>query len=449
VAAKLEKTRTPGIYKRGSRYSFSYRVGGEQKWESCRTLEEARRAKQARVTDIARGEFEERSRVTPHEYALDWIDRYQGRGRRGFRENTRHEYSRVLNEYVLRHFGERTRLTDIAPSTVARFVGWLCDPEAQGKRAAEQQRTAEAARRGVSPATLELVDADKLLHLSDSTVRNIVAPLRACLATAVREGLLRSNPAREVDLPHRPNAVDDKEEVRAMSRGEVATLLELLPQRWRTFHWLLAATGLRISEAVALQWQDLQLDGSTPHVKVRRGLVKGRLEPPKSRHGRRDVPLEHALVLALRAHRRETEWPDEDHLVFPATNGSPIMPGNLRRRVLRPAAEEAGVPWAGFHSFRHTCASMLFAEGRNAVQVQHWLGHHSAAFTLATYVHLLDGGIGEPLVVDPPGANGANKVQTSATPFGTNGRAEQNANLALAGAIVAHTTLEDSRCEGS
>jgi integrase len=41
----------------------------------------------------------------------------------------------------------------------------------------------------------------------------------------------------------------------------------------------------------------------------------------------------------------------------------------------------------------------LFAEGRNAVQVQRWLGHHSAAFTLAIYVHLLDGDLGEPLTM--------------------------------------------------
>jgi hypothetical protein len=46
-----------------------------------------------------------------------------------------------------------------------------------------------------------------------------------------------------------------------------------------------------------------------------------------------------------------------------------------------------------------TRASILFAEGRNAVQVQRWLGHHSAAFTLATYVHLLDGDLGEPLAI--------------------------------------------------
>ena len=134
-------------------------------------------------------------------------------------------------------------------------------------------------------------------------------------------------------------------------------------------------------------------------VKVRRALVKRTMGAPKGRHSRRDVPLDPDLVLALREQRRDSEWPGDDDLVFPVGNGSPIMPNNLRRRVLKPTAQEAGVPWVGFHSFRHTCASLLFAQGRNAVQVQRWLGHHSAAFTLSVYVHLLDGDLGEPLAL--------------------------------------------------
>jgi hypothetical protein len=45
--------------------------------------------------------------------------------------------------------------------------------------------------------------------------------------------------------------------------------------------------------------------------------------------------------------------------------------------------------WVGFHSFRHTAASAFFRAGWNAKQVQLVLGHHSPAFTLATYVHLI------------------------------------------------------------
>ncbi len=229
-------------------------------------------------------------------------------------------------------------------------------------------------------------------------MRNIVTPLRACLATAVREGMIRNNPARDVDLPHQPTAEDvEDEEAKAMGRDELARLLTLLPERWRLFFWFLAATGLRISEAIALQWHHVQLDGPNPHVKIRRGLVKGRIGPPKSRHGRRDVPIDPALVRALRKHHQETEWSGDAHPLFAAINGSPLMPGNVYRRVLQPAREAASLPWVGFHAFRHTCATLLFAEGRNAVQVQRWLGHHSAAFTLATYVHLLDGDLGGPL----------------------------------------------------
>ncbi len=59
-----------------------------------------------------------------------------------------------------------------------------------------------------------------------------------------------------------------------------------------------------------------------------------------------------------------------------------------------PAAEGLGLGWIGFHTFRHTCASLLFDHGRNVKQVQEWLGHADPGFTLRTYVHLLDDGLG-------------------------------------------------------
>jgi integrase len=51
-------------------------------------------------------------------------------------------------------------------------------------------------------------------------------------------------------------------------------------------------------------------------------------------------------------------------------------------------------PTVTFHTFRHTCASLLFDDGRNIKQVQEWLGHADPGFTLRTYVHLLDAGVG-------------------------------------------------------
>jgi integrase len=152
-----------------------------------------------------------------------------------------------------------------------------------------------------------------------------------------------------------------------------------------------------------------------------RAYVRGAFKPPKSKYGRRQVPIGHALVRKLR--RATAGATDLRARLFPDAHGRPLHASNLRTRAFKPAAEEAGVPWAGFHTLRHTCATRLFGEGRNAVQVQRWLGHHSPAFTLAVYVHLLDGDLGGPLEL--PG--GVSEVSAGPTPIDTTSGAERPA----------------------
>jgi integrase len=94
--------------------------------------------------------------------------------------------------------------------------------------------------------------------------------------------------------------------------------------------------------------------------------------------------------------------------VFPGREGRPADQGSLRRRVLLPAAERAGLSGVGFHTLRHTCASMLIESGVSPLRLQRWMGHHSPAFTLDTYGHLIDGDLGPPLdlrreLASPPG----------------------------------------------
>lgn len=79
-----------------------YRAGRRQVKESARPYDEARRLKSRRQADAEAGEFHGRSRVTFHQYAREWLDRYQGNGRRGFREHTREEYRRLLECFALR-----------------------------------------------------------------------------------------------------------------------------------------------------------------------------------------------------------------------------------------------------------------------------------------------------------------------------------------------------------
>ena len=202
------------------------------------------------------------------------------------------------------------------------------------------------------------------------------------------------------------------------SENRDQTEAEQWPERkWEMFFRLLSATGLRWSEARELRWHDLELTGK-PQVKVRRAFTDRAKKPGplKSRYSRRDVPLPLALAVDLTGYRKQgTEWFGPKELVFTDARGGHLRHENVRRRVLAPlalAAEtEQEVGTLGFHTFRHTCATRLFAEGRNAVQVQRFMGHHSAAFTLSLYVHLLNEDLGGALEE----GQGGNRVATEAT----------------------------------
>ena len=405
MAAPLEKTRTPGVFKRGARYVVIYRdENGRQRQRSARTYDDARLLKSRLTAEVAAGQHVAASPVTFADYARDWLTRHIGRDG-GLREQTRDDYRRDL-ERAIEFFGERRRIDRIGPRDVAAYVAWLVDDDAQRRRHAqrvERHAAENRARQARGEAPLPRLGRPRI-PLADASVRRIVAALKSCLATAVREELIGRNPAAAVVLPKRDEQrrIDagtdhDDEDVKALTTDELAMFLAIVPARWRAFFDVLAATGLRWSEIIALRWRDVRLDGSTPHVHVKRACVRGRMGPPKSRYGRRKVPLGDTLVERLRAHRSASEWARDDDLVFAATNGRPLDYSNTRRDVLGPTAAEAGVPWIGMHTFRHTCATRLFADGRNAVQVQRWLGHHSPAFTLSVYVHLLDDDMGGPL----------------------------------------------------
>ncbi len=190
-------------------------------------------------------------------------------------------------------------------------------------------------------------------------------------------------------MPHREQLPD--EEVKVFSRDQLAAVLVMAPERHRPLFELLAATGLRISEAIALQRLHLQLDAEVPEVCIRRAIVRDRIVPPKSKYGNREVRLPMPLAAKLRAHLANQPDQDSTALAFPSEAGGPLNPGNLRRRVLKPLAEEVDAPWASFHTFRHTFASLHLSQGTNLLQLSRALGHHSPAFTLTRYTHLLPG----------------------------------------------------------
>lgn len=392
AGAPMERTRWPGIYRRGDRWAFEWTdAHGKRRRGTCDSCEDARALKAAREADAARGELGvvgTRSTITVAQYARDLFGadlgrpeseppvrgRYQGRSR-AVRDSTRDAYRRQLELHVL-------------PALGGKAIGKLTTPD-------------------LTRLVAQLAARDGDAYLADGTLKRVTAPLGVMLATAVEEGYCAHNVFADVRVPSGRDALrrfdaDDQGDAddpapgkaRALTRQQITAFLLAVEPDWQVLFELLAATGLRISEALALRWSDVRLDGGPLVVRVRRAYVKDVFGPPKSEHGRRDVPIDARLAAVLARHRETSEWAGEADLMFPARNGQPMKDYNLRRRVLWPARTAAGVPWAGFHTFRHTCASLAIAEGRNIVQVSRMLGHHAPSFTLDTYAHLMDEGMG-------------------------------------------------------
>jgi integrase len=128
---------------------------------------------------------------------------------------------------------------------------------------------------------------------------------------------------------------------KALAPDELAALLDAIPAGERLFFRFLAQTGLRIGEAVALRVGDVDL--GRRRVQVRRRWYEDGFAPPKSKYGRRDVPLAQGMAHGL--------WPlvagrGPDKLLFTSERGQLLDRSNLASRVLKPAARRAGVPWA-------------------------------------------------------------------------------------------------------
>lgn len=386
MAASYQRTSVPGIYRRGGRYSVAYTdPSGKRRKRSAATMAEARSLRSSLATDVARGDYRELSNVRFDDYAREWLRTYQGRTGRGIRETTLEEYRKDLEIDAIPFFGWQ-QLAEIEPRHIKALAKHVAD-------------------RGVAPAT----------------VRTVMAPVRALFATAAEEGLIRTNPYAGIRLAgRRPPGEEPADATRALTEEQLARVIEETPDEWRLFVRFLSQTGLRIGEAIALRWGDVDL--GTRRVKVRRRIYKGTVHVPKSRYGIRDVPISTQLAQELWRYRANAGNPAAAAPLFPSKTDTHLNGENLLGRFLKPAVIRAGIPWAGFHTLRHTCASMLFRAGWNAKQVQVVLGHHSPAFTLATYVHLIPDDLPEPrfpeLVAGPlmPPADGAESSASLSTP---------------------------------
>ena len=173
---------------------------------------------------------------------------------------------------------------------------------------------------------------------------------------------------------------------------EFGTLRGLLPERWQPFATVLAGSGLRFGEAVALTVGDVDLLGVTPAVKVTKALqrIPGGFEvgPPKTRRSRRTVSLSNDLVDVL----APLVTRSRDELLVIGPTGARVHHSNSYNRAWRPATvafEELAGRRPRIHDLRHSHASWLIAAGVPLPAIRDRLGHESINTTVDVYGHLM------------------------------------------------------------
>lgn len=288
-----------------------------------------------------------------------WAERWADTGRGGRRQTTWATYTVLMRTVVLPTLGHH-RLRDLRPSHVA--------------------------------AWLTVLDADG--GPSRSTQRQALTILRACLDDAVRDRLLATNPAADVTRPTLPRT-----EAHSYTPAQVAALRAAADgHRLAPLLGVMLGTGLRRGEALALRWEHVDVDAGVLHVRgtlvrTASGLT---VNPPKTAHGWRTVPLSAPVLAALKQQRVNQA---ADHLaagvswiatgyVFTTEAGTPLDPRNVGRwfTTLARGADVGG----SLHTLRHTALSAMADGGVPLVVVSRVAGHESIATTVDLYGHVAD-----------------------------------------------------------
>ena len=368
------------IRRRRGKWVVDYRDrAGIRRWKTCATKREAED-----FLDVERPKTRQWSQPTVNhgikvrDYAEHWLDLIKST----VKARTHIRYKELLELRILPAFGD-VKVQQLHRGRIKGFLAAKLTELKPSHIKSGQEHKPRKGRQLKEPRTL-----------ARNTVRNIHATLRAMLKAAVDDGVLQTNPAEKLGRQLRlitPTATR-REEIKAMTRQQRRVFLETAARetpRYYPFFFALAGTGMRLGEALALQWSDVNV--LNREITVLRAFSARKLDTPKSGHGRA-VDMSHALAETLahleierKAEALKNGWPQFPPWVFCTKDGAPLDDWNLRTAMMA-VLKKAGLPLHFTpHCLRHTYASLMLQQGESPAYVQRQLGHASIQLTVDTY----------------------------------------------------------------
>lgn len=234
------------------------------------------------------------------------------------------------------------------------------------------------------------VDASRMLRaiakekdLTTTTLQHIKSVLSTIFTYARNEGAFDgANPVDRVLIPRHARQPG---ETHAYDLGQVLQILDLLPILAKSLVATAAFAGLRRGELRGLEWTDY----TGTELAINRSIWMSVVNLPKTRASRDSVPVIPALAQILDEYRRSMGNP-EAGVVFHSGDGLPISVDKVGRRVVRQALEAAHLSWHGWHGFRRSLASNLYAMGAQDKVVQRILRHSKPHVTKERYIKVFD-----------------------------------------------------------
>jgi integrase len=239
---------------------------------------------------------------------------------------------------------------------------------------------------------IDRLDEEEITHMAlklhragkaPKTIRNILSTLHSLCDLAVRRRWRAANPCRFVDAPRVPEEAD----IRYLTKAQLMQVVDqgIVTGKWasleRALYLTAAMTGLRQAELIGLRWQDIDWLGQ--RIRVRQTYVRGEFKAPKSRKGKRGVPLADPVARELERHFGTSAFQGDDDLVFAnPTTGGPLDRSQVLKRF-QSACRRAGVRVIRFHDLRHTFGTHVARNGEVSMRtLQEWMGHRDAKTTL-------------------------------------------------------------------